>query len=172
MPINPIAVVREVIEEYKSHIRTEFRARDKKLREALERELDVPGFLAQHPFFQAHRPFRAGKPWAELGLDAKLARVLEERSQAKTAFLHQSDAISHLLSPDATPTVVTTGTGSGKTECFLAPVIQNAIEDATRFKRSGLTAILVCPMNAQRSGSMDRLVREGLGPHLCECRSP
>jgi Lhr-like helicase len=148
MPINPIAVVREVIDEYKSHIRTEFRARDKKLREALERELDVPGFLAQHPFFQAHRPFRAGKPWTELGLDAKLARVLEERSQAKTAFLHQSDAISHLLSPDATPTVVTTGTGSGKTECFLAPVIQNAIEDATRFKRNGLTAILVYPMNA------------------------
>jgi Lhr-like helicase len=148
MPINPIAVVREVIDEYKSHIRTEFRARDKRLREALERELDAPGFLAQAPFFQAHRPFRAGKPWAELGLDAKLARVLEERSHAKTAFLHQSEAISHLLGPDATPTVVTTGTGSGKTECFLAPVIQNAIEDATRFRRSGLTAILVYPMNA------------------------
>jgi DEAD/DEAH box helicase len=148
MPINPIAVVCEVIEEYKSHIRTEFRARDKKLHEALERELDAPGFLAQHPFFQAHRPFRAGKSWAELGLDARLAKVLEDRSQAKTAFLHQSDAISHLLGPNATPTVVTTGTGSGKTECFLAPVIQNAIEDATRFKRSGLTAILVYPMNA------------------------
>jgi ATP-dependent helicase YprA (DUF1998 family) len=43
---------------------------------------------------------------------------------------------------------VTTGTGSGKTECFLLPVIQNAIEDATAFKQSGLTAILVYPMNA------------------------
>ena len=51
------------------------------------------------------------------------------------------------FSADATTTVVT-GTGSGKTECFMATVIQNAIEDATRFKRSGLMAILVYPMNA------------------------
>ena len=95
MTLNPITVVHEVIDEYKSYLRTEFRARDPKLREALERELDAAGFLAQEPFFQAHRPFKPGKRWDALGLDPKLGHVLEDRSSSKTAYLHQSEAISH-----------------------------------------------------------------------------
>jgi hypothetical protein len=157
MTLNPIAVVLDVIAEYKQHLRTEFRARDSKLRGALEAELDRAGFLAQEPFFQAHRPFKAGKPWRELGLDARLAGVMEQRSTSKTAYLHQSQAIDHLLAPDASPLVVTTGTGSGKSECFLLPVIQNAIDDALRFKESGLTAILVYPMNALANDQQARI---------------
>jgi replicative superfamily II helicase len=140
--------VDRAIDEYREHLRTEFRARDPKLREALERELDAAGFLAQDPFFQAHRPFKPGKKWKALPLDARLAAVMERRTGVPAAHLHQSDAIEHLLAPSASPLVVTTGTGSGKTECFLLPVIQNAIEDGTRFKQSGLTAVLVYPMNA------------------------
>ncbi len=54
-------------------LRTEFRAKDPKLRAALESELDARGFLAQEPFYQAHRPFKSGAAWRELPLDAKLA---------------------------------------------------------------------------------------------------
>ena len=121
MTLHPIAVVNQVLEEYRSYLSTEFRARDEKLRQALEEALDEPGFLAQDPFFQAHRPFKEGRPWRELGLDAALAKVMEVRSDSKTSYLHQSDAITHLLSDQAGPLVVTTGTGSGKTECFLLP---------------------------------------------------
>ena len=73
---------------------------------------------------------------------------MEKRSGAKTAYRHQSEAITHLLSPGAGPLAVTTGTGSGKTECFLLPVLQNAIEDSARFRQPGITSILVYPMNA------------------------
>ncbi|MEZ4312845.1 MAG: DEAD/DEAH box helicase [Polyangiaceae bacterium] len=161
MPIRPIAVVERVIEEYKQHVATEFRARDEKLREELRASLDGDGFLAGPAFFQAYRPFKAGRPWGELGLDAHLARVLEQRSSSKTAFLHQSEAILHLLGPAASHLAVTTGTGSGKTECFLVPVLQNAIEDAARFSRDGLTAILVYPMNAL-AGDQEKRIREYL----------
>lgn len=157
MTLNPIHVVNGVIEEYRAHLRTEFRARDPRLRAALETELDRAGFLAQEPFFQAHRPFKSGSAWGALGLDARLAKVMEERSDSKTAYLHQSQAIEHLLSPSASPLVVTTGTGSGKSECFLLPVIQNAIEDAIQFKQSGLTAILVYPMNALANDQQGRI---------------
>jgi hypothetical protein len=54
--LNPIAVVDRVIEEYRDYLRTEFRARDPKLRGALERELDAAGFLAQDPFFKRTDP--------------------------------------------------------------------------------------------------------------------
>lgn len=148
MSLHPIKALDHVLEEYRDYLRTEFRAKDANLRAALDRELDAPGFLAQEPFFQAHRPFKSGKAWRDLPLDARLAQVMEQRSHSRTAYLHQSEAIDELLCPTPRPIVVTTGTGSGKTEAFLLPVIQNAFDDSVRFKKNGLTAILVYPMNA------------------------
>ncbi|MBM4356434.1 MAG: DEAD/DEAH box helicase, partial [Deltaproteobacteria bacterium] len=43
------------------------------------------------------------------------------------------------------------------TECFLLPVIQNAIEDSVKFKKRGLTAILVYPMNALANDQEERI---------------
>ena len=157
MTLHPIRTLDHVIDEYRDHLRTEFRAKDPLLREALEKELDRPLFLAQEPFYQAHRPFCTGKAWRELGLDPKLAAVMEERTQDPFAYSHQSDAIVELLSPVARPVVITTGTGSGKTEAFLLPVIQNAIEDSLRYHRPGLTAILVYPMNALANDQLQRI---------------
>ncbi|MEI7730993.1 MAG: DEAD/DEAH box helicase [Verrucomicrobiota bacterium] len=157
MSLNPILTLDHVIDEYRDYLRSEFRARDRSLRLALEAELDRPLFLAQEPFYQAHRPFRAGEPWSRLPLDPALARAMAVRSRSETAYLHQSEAIIHLHGPAASPLVVTTGTGSGKTECFLLPVIQNAIADAHQFRRTGLTAILVYPMNALANDQEKRI---------------
>ena len=157
MSLNPIIALDHVIEEYRDHLQSEFRARDRTLRQALEIELDRPLFLAQEPFYQAHRPFRAGESWANLPIDPALARAMATRTHSETAFLHQSEAINHLLGSAPSPLVVTTGTGSGKTESFLLPVIQNAIADARKFRRSGLTAILIYPMNALANDQEKRI---------------
>ena len=157
MPLNPITVVEQVIGEYRSYLSTEFQARDPGLRAALETELNQAGFLAQDPFYQAHRPLKSGLHWQDLALDAALAKVMRERSGSETAYLHQSDAIGYLLGPTAAPLVVTSGTGTGKTECFLLPVIQNAIEDSVRFRQAGLTALLVYPMNALANDQEERI---------------
>ncbi len=147
----------QVLEEYRAYLATEFRASDEKLREALERALDEPRFLAQEAFFQAHRAFENGTRWRDLPLDAALARVMERRTREERAYLHQSAAIEHLLGPSPDPLVVTTGTGSGKTECFLLPALQNAIADASRFSRNGLTTLLVYPMNALANDQEERI---------------
>lgn len=157
MTLNPITVVDQVIGEYRSYLSTEFQARDPQLRAALEAALEEAGFLAQEPFFQAHRPFKSGRRWRDLGLDTALSKAMEQRSGSETAYLHQSEAIAHLLGPEAGPVVVTTGTGSGKTECFLLPVIQNAVEDSVRFRHPGLTALLVYPMNALANDQEERI---------------
>lgn len=154
--LNPIQALQDVIDEYKDYLLTEFRAKDPQLKADLETALERPLFLAQEPFYQAHRPFKLGRQWRDLPIDPKLARVIQKRSSNNQAYLHQSEAIAHLLGADASPLVVTTGTGSGKTETFLLPVIQNAIEDSIQFKKSGLTAILIYPMNALAN---DQLIR-------------
>lgn len=163
MSLHPILALDQVIDEYRDYLRTEFRARDRGLREALERALDQPLFLAQEAFYQAHRPFRLGRRWRDLPLDPKLARVMEDRARRhgsatpEFAFIHQSAAIEVLLAENSQPVVVTTGTGSGKTEAFLLPVIHNAVEDAARFRKNGLTAILVYPMNALANDQEQRI---------------
>jgi hypothetical protein len=56
MSLQPIRALEHVLDEYRGYLMTEFRAKNAKLRAALERELDAPPFLAQEPFFQARRP--------------------------------------------------------------------------------------------------------------------
>ena len=72
MSLHPIKALDHVIDEYGDYLRTEFRARDPKLREALEQELDAPRFLSQEPFYQAHRPFKSGRRWRDLSIDVNL----------------------------------------------------------------------------------------------------
>ena len=72
MSLNPIIALDHVIEEYRDHLQSEVRARDRALRGALEGELDRPLFLAQEPFYQAHRPFRAGLAVSDSGLPVVL----------------------------------------------------------------------------------------------------
>ena len=116
--LRPIKALNQIVEEYRDFLFTEFRAKDPQLKEQLERE-HRSGFLSQEPFYQAHRPFKEGKKWQKLPIDKKLARTLEKRSKNESCYLHQSEAIKHLLQNNPTSLVVTTGTGSGKTECFL-----------------------------------------------------
>jgi len=157
MSFHPLKVLKQITGEYKDFLLTEFRAKDPQLKEALERELDKPGFVSQDPFFQIHRPFKLGKEWTDLPIDKKLAEVMAKRTRSQQCYLHQSDSIDYLMSDNAVSLVVTTGTGSGKTECFLLPVIQNALEDAKIFKKSGLTAILLYPMNALANDQLERI---------------
>jgi hypothetical protein len=108
--IHPILALEQVTDEYQSYLQSEFRAKDPTLKAALDAALDEPRFLAQDPFYQAHRPFRAGEAWDALGLDPRLARVMRARSGGDRAYQHQSAAIQTLLSPAPVPVVVTTGT--------------------------------------------------------------
>ncbi len=130
--LHPIRALDHIIDSYRDYLTTEFRARDPQLRQALEDALDRAGFLAQEPFFSAHRPFPQQQRWVNLPLDEKLAQAISQRARSDTAFLHQSQAIEYLLGSEAGPLVVTTGTGCGKTETFLAPVLQAIIQDATQ----------------------------------------
>ena len=155
--LNPIEIVQEVIDEYRNHLQTEFRPRDVRIREEFETVLASPEFLAREAFFQSHRPFQARVRWSELPINPKLATVMDRRTKGQPAYSHQSEAITHLLGPNPSSIVVSTGTGSGKSECFLIPVIHNAIQDALQFKQNGLTAILVYPMNALANDQMDRI---------------
>lgn len=74
----------------------------------------------------------------------------------RTLYLHQEFAVrkadaNHNL-------VVTTGTGSGKTECFTIPIINYLLKEKEQgLLDDGVRAILIYPMNALANDQMKRL---------------
>gem|GEM_PF-6133273 len=60
-------------------------------------------------------------------------------------YAHQDAAFDNLSGPLPISTLVATGTGSGKTECFLYPILHHCLEQA---HKPGIKAILIYPMNA------------------------
>lgn len=116
----------------------------------------VTGFETTTPYFAgmfsrfANEPggFLKG-PWLSLGLPFQAGSSSRDYfSQIQTEYpphVHQQQAWERLRS-DAAPrsTLVATGTGSGKTECFLYPLLDHC----RRADGPGVKAIIIYPMNA------------------------
>lgn len=72
-------------------------------------------------------------------------------------FAHQEQAWKRLGSnQQASNTLVATGTGSGKTECFLYPILDHCQRAGT----SGIKAIVIYPMNALATDQAKRFAKE------------
>ncbi|KRQ24205.1 DEAD/DEAH box helicase [Mycobacteroides sp. H001] len=78
-----------------------------------------------------------------------------------TPYGHQAHAFGRLSTKyqdRPQPTLVTTGTGSGKTEAFLYPILDHVL----RVKKSGITgmkALILYPMNALANDQAERLAK-------------
>ncbi len=76
-------------------------------------------------------------------------------------YLHQELAFRRLAPREDEPpqsTLVATGTGSGKTECFLYPVLEYCRRQR-ELGREGVKAILIYPMNALATDQAGRIAR-------------
>ena len=56
-----------------------------------------------------------------------------------------------------TSCLVTSGTGSGKTECFMIPMLDDMLRDPTKGRLSGVRAIVIYPLNALIESQRERL---------------
>lgn len=72
---------------------------------------------------------------------------------------HQARAWSRLGGDSLRSTLVATGTGSGKTEAFLYPILEHCRRERAA-GRNGIKAILVYPMNALATDQAARLAKE------------
>ncbi|MCK9904166.1 RNA helicase [Parafrankia colletiae] len=127
-------------------------------RAALERFLEHPEHgIYRGPYLRVRIPFRAAAAGWERHLEWRPGGGWVPYEHQARAF----ERLSTLRSP-AEPTLVTTGTGSGKTEAFLVPVLDHCArahrtggENGAR--RSGIKAVLLYPMNALASDQTQRI---------------
>ena len=74
-------------------------------------------------------------------------------------YKHQAKAFERLSTvggAEAEPTIVTTGTGSGKTECFMYPILDHCARMRAKGQR-GIKALILYPMNALASDQAGRI---------------
>ncbi|WP_298444456.1 DEAD/DEAH box helicase [uncultured Ferrimonas sp.] len=74
-------------------------------------------------------------------------------------FKHQLAAWETLLAEEPKSVVVTSGTGSGKTECFMVPVINDLYREVEQSKQPlvGVRALFLYPLNALINSQQERL---------------
>lgn len=69
---------------------------------------------------------------------------------------HQALAFARLTGKEPASTLVATGTGSGKTECFLYPILDYCVRNSAR---KGIKAIVIYPMNALATDQAKRFAK-------------
>lgn len=132
--------------------------------------LHQPGVISQRPYLESTPRYRIGTLFAELGLPDPVVEVLRTVSSSSDGkplivhdppYLHQALSLQKSL-VDRRSLVVMTGTGSGKTECFLLPILGKLAIEAnshpTEFgKTSAVRALVLYPMNALVNDQLGRL---------------
>ncbi|RBO79594.1 DEAD/DEAH box helicase [Marinomonas aquiplantarum] len=74
-------------------------------------------------------------------------------------FKHQYQAWSDLLDSQPKSRIITSGTGSGKTECFMVPVLEDLYRETSKTDDhlTGVRAIFLYPLNALINSQRERL---------------
>ncbi len=94
-------------------------------------------------------------------MDDKLPAEFKEHrfNKERNPYLHQYKAWSKLSESKPQSIVITSGTGSGKTECFMIPVLNDLVQQYEQSKQSliGVQALFIYPLNALINSQRDRL---------------
>ena len=151
----PTAVAREARENLLDYLRTTYALADSDFERALFKYLSGPEGLFRGPYLDVRLPFRQVKQGTVLPL---------EIAPPFLPWKHQMRAFERLHGQrghQPQHTLVTTGTGSGKTECFLVPILGSLYQEVESrpqsFRRPGVRALILYPMNALVNDQLARL---------------
>lgn len=165
---NPVVASKNIKEEFVSYLTTSFQFADKGLRDQLISELNSN--ISNGPWLETNDIFKSGKSINELigeGVLSPLFRELEAKKPTGTVYkkclpldrnlyLHQENAIKSIVGGENV--VVSTGTGSGKTNCFLIPVINELLREQEEGTLGpGIRALFIYPMNALANDQMKNI---------------
>jgi ATP-dependent helicase YprA (DUF1998 family) len=161
----------EIEDRYRRYLKTTFYFRDPDLRHSFDRALKA-GTLSRGHYLEVTPAYRRGQEpkslFPELVGSSVDPRFFAAIDGDRSLYAHQDDAIRRVAA--GRNIVVATGTGSGKTECFLYPILLHLYREhisGTLATQPGIRALVSYPMNALAYDQRDRLGR--LHARLEEC---
>lgn len=161
MALNPIVFTEKVVRSFLRYQLTAYPFADERLLGQMRRllSLDVTrqSPLMKGPYVSVSRPFRRGAAVEDLVAQGVFHPHMRQRIPAEITHVygHQEEAIRAVHA--GRTTLVSTGTGSGKTECFLYPIVSKCLELRDQGTDPGISAVIVYPMNALAEDQLGRL---------------
>ena len=160
--LNPLAAAEAIRESYERYLISRHAPRDARLSNDFRAALKGDFALTRGPLLQASPPFEQGVSLTDLVHEEILHEgFLELDPNAfpteRPLYRHQEEAIRRAVSHRNL--IVATGTGSGKTECYLFPILDHLLRERTAetLASPGVRAMLLYPMNALANDQLKRL---------------
>ena len=159
---NPITASESIKQAYVNYLVTTLNFEDAEYRRLFKNALEEDGAIAKGPYLDVSGAYEKGESISEM-IDSPLFRNLESCPESEKGlkierqlFLHQQQAVERAAKGSSL--VVTTGTGSGKTECFIIPILNELLrEKENGTLNPGVRAIVIYPMKALAADQQDRL---------------
>lgn len=157
--LNPIVFTERVVRDFLRYQLTTYPFADTGLHAQLRALLNLAQTrqspLMRGPYVSLSRPFEQGPAVAELCREGVLHPQMEHIAAFPHVFGHQEAAIRAIAGERTT--LISTGTGSGKTEAFLYPIISRCLQLRDTSAPAGIVAVLIYPMNALAEDQLERL---------------
>lgn len=157
--LNPITYTEQIIADFLKYQLTAYAFADANLHRQMRQLLnldqtrDTP--LLRGPYISLSSSFRKGSPIQKLVDQGLLHPHIANLAPYRELYGHQETAIGHIARGKTT--LISTGTGSGKTECFLYPIISHCLRLRDQGAGPGIAAVLIYPMNALAEDQLGRL---------------
>ena len=156
--LNPIEKSQYIDRKYKEYLRSSFEFGKSHLQKLFLEQLEKEE-LFKGPYVDLSFPFQRGKSLDALideGVVCSSFKRLDDINFTRPLYSHQEEAIRIIGKGHSA--IITTGTGSGKTESFLYPILNDLLFDVEKGNREvGVRAIFLYPMNALVNDQIDRI---------------
>lgn len=153
---------------FHQYLEAQYHIWDEDLIAERRRLLERPGVTFQEPQLEATPLYASGNGYSDLDIPKPAQEILTLASTRANVgiypspYAHQAASLEAFLRREE-EIIVATGTGSGKTECFLMPILGSlAMESTDRpgsWELPGCRALLLYPMNALVNDQLGRLRR-------------
>ena len=153
--------------ELENYIKSQYFGKTPLLLNAISPHLDDEGLLYQKPFIESSPAYKTTKDgFSKANIPVWLQRFFQDLTEAElgvysSPYNHQITALEKAW--NGSDLFVSTGTGSGKTECFMWPLLAKLVDEARNTPQSwehrGIRTIIMYPMNALVSDQVSRLRR-------------
>jgi ATP-dependent helicase YprA (DUF1998 family) len=131
--IDPVHTADGIKSTYRRYLQSLLAVRDPQLDAALRKAIDTTPILDKGPYLEATPPYAPGASAKDLIEEGVLAPGFAALASDvlpldRPLYVHQEQAIRKVAA--GRNVVVATGTGSGKTESFLLPILDSLVREA------------------------------------------
>lgn len=159
--MNPRETTEKIKTDYQEYISSILEVKDEEITQLARKTVKQTEFV-KGPFLETTLPFVSGKSLKELVGEQLLSNEFSKMGDSVhysdwKLRIHQEAALRKIVK-EKRNMIVSTGTGSGKTECYLYPIFNELMrEKENGTLDAGVRALLIFPMNALANDQQKKL---------------